>query len=199
MNDTWTPSNKELELLSTSDEDIQKRHQTFCFHRADFTKRIGSGDRWQQLIQAHLYFEHVVAQILTEALAKPEAISLSRMGFSQRMDLVVAMALLPDELVTPIRKISGLRNKIAHDLTFEVGDSDVRDLENCTPVNLRDAVQAEAGRMAGPLELHELLTVILLRADIIRQDSAARREIGRKSELRLRTVLRKTPNVKYVR
>lgn len=199
MNDAWTPSNSELELLSTSDEDIWKRHQTFCFHQGDFVARVRSGDRWQQLIQAHIYFEHVVAQILTEALAKPEAISLSRMGFSQRLDLVVAMALLPDELVTPIRKISGLRNKIAHDLTFEVRDSDVRDMENCTPVYLRDAVQADAGRNAGPLELHELLTVILLKADIIRQGSAARREIGRKSELRLRTVLLNTPNVKYVR
>lgn len=199
MNDTWTPTNEELDLLSTSDEEIWKRHQTFCFHLDDFTKRVGSGDLWQQLIQAHLYFEHVVAQIRTEALAKPEAIRLSHMGFSQRVNLIAAMALLPDELVTPIRKISGLRNKIAHDLTFEVGDHDVRDLENCTPASLRNAAKAEAGRKAGPLELHELLKVILLKTDIVRQDSAAHREIGRKSELRLRTVLQNTPNVKYVR
>lgn len=110
-----------------------------------------------------------MAQILTEVQAKPEAISLSRMGFCQRIDLVVAMALLPDELVTPIRKISGLRNKIAHDLTFEVGDNDIRDLENCTPASLRNAVKAEAGRKAGPLEVHELLKVILLKSDIVRQ------------------------------
>ncbi len=199
MTDTWSPSSEELELLATSDEDILKRHQTFCFDRGDFYKRVQSGDRWQQLIQAHLYFEHVVAQILSEALAKPEAISLSRMGFGQRLDLVLAMALLPDELVTPIRRISGLRNKIAHDLKFEVAGRDILDLENCTPLKLRDAMQAEAGREAGPLELHELLTVILLKADLIRQQSAASREIGRKSELRLRTVLLQTPNVKYVR
>lgn len=199
MNDTWSPSSEELKLLSTPDEEIWKKHQTFCFHRESFTKRVRSGDRWQQLIQAQLYFEHVVAQILTEALAKPEAISLSRMGFSQRLDLVVAMALLPDELVRPVRKISGLRNKIAHDLTFEVSDNDVRDLENCTPVNLRDAVRAEAGREAGPLELHELLEVILLKADILRQNRAAIRELNTKSEIRLRTLLSKTSNVQYVR
>lgn len=198
MNDTWSPSSEELKLLSTSNEDIWKRHQTFCFDRGDFTKRVQIGDRWQQLIQAHLYFEHVVAQILIEALAKPESISFSRMGFSQRLDLVVAMDLLPEELVRPVRKISGLRNKISHDLTFEVSDNDIRDLENCTPVNLRDALRAEAGREAGPLELHELLTVILLKADIVRQESAATRELTRKSEIRLRTVLRNTPNVKYV-
>lgn len=198
MNDTWTPSPEELKLLSTPDEIIVEGYQAFCFDQDAFTKRVRSGDRWQQLIQAHLYLEHVVAQLLKEALAKPEAISMSRMGFSQRLDLIVAMALLPDELVSPIRKISGLRNKIAHDLTFEIADSDVRDLENCTPVSLRDAVRLETGREAGALDLHELLTVILLKADIIRQHIAARREIGRKSELRLRTVLRKTPNVKYV-
>lgn len=198
MNDNWSPSSEELELLSTSDEDIRKRHQTFCFNREDFTKKIRSGDRWQQLIQAHLYFEHVVSQILADALAKPEAIALSRMGFSQRVDLIVAMALLPDELVTPVRKISGLRNKIAHDLTFEISDNDIRDLENCTPVFLRDAVRAEPGREEGSLSLEELLTVILLKADLLRQQRAAIREINRKSEIRLRTVLRNTPGVTYV-
>ena len=199
MSESWSPTIEEIELLSTSDEEILKRHQTFCFHRENCNKRIRSGDRWQQLIQAHLYFEHVVAQILSEALAKPEAISLSRMGFSQRLDLVVAMALLPDELVTPMRKISALRNKIAHDLKFEVTDTDVRHVENCTPVHLRQAIKAEAGRVVGPLELYELLIVILLMADIIRQNSAASREIAKKSKLRLQTVLRKTPNVTYVR
>jgi hypothetical protein len=199
MNNTWSPSSEELELLSTSDEEIRNRHQSFCFHLGDFTKRISSGDRWQQLIQAHLYFEHVVAQILTEALAKPEAISLSRMGFGQRLDLVVTMALLPDEVVTPIRKLSSLRNKIAHDLTFEVSDSDIRDLENCTPVHLREVIQMDAGRKAGSLELHELLKLILFKAEITRQESAGRRELVRKAELRLRTVLENTPNVKYVR
>lgn len=198
MNDTWNPSPEELKLLSTPNEVIVEVHQVFCFDREDFAKRIRSGDRWQQLIQAHLYFEHVVAQLLKEALAKPEAISMARMSFNQSLDLVVAMALLPNELVSPIRKISGLRNKIAHDLTFEITESDVRDLENCTPVHLRDAMRSEVGREPGPLDLHELVTVILLKADIIRQESAASREIGRKSELRLRTVLRKTPNVTYV-
>lgn len=198
MSDTWIPSPDDLELLSTSDEDIIRAHQDFSFDRGDFTKRVRNGDRWQQIIQAHLYFEHVVAQLLKEALAKPEAIAMSRMGFGQRLDLVVAMALLPDELVTPTRKISGLRNKIAHDLSFEISDSDVRDLENCTPLYLRDAMRAETGERSGPLELHELLTVILLKADIIRQHWAASREIRRKSELRLRAVLSKAPDVKYV-
>lgn len=198
MIETWRPSPEELELLSTSDESIQKRHETFSFDYEEFTKRLQIGDYWQKLIQAHLYFEHVIAQILSEGLVKPEAISLSRMGFSQRLDLIEALGLLPDELVKPIRKMSKLRNKVAHNLTFEITDSDVRDLENCTPLRLRDAIRATVGRKSGPLELHELLSVILLQIDIMRQHHATSRQISKKAELRLRTVLRKTPNVKYV-
>ncbi|MDF0542680.1 hypothetical protein PX699_10030 [Sphingobium sp. H39-3-25] len=197
MNDTWNPSSEELELLSTPDDIIMERHQVFCFNHDDFIEKVQSGDRWQQLIQAHLYFEHVVAQLLKEALAKPEAISMSRMGFSQRLDLVVAMALLPDELVIPVRKISGLRNKIAHDLAFEIADKDVQDLENCTPIHLRKALLQEEDRGGGRLHLHELLIVILLKADIVRQHLAANREIAKKSELRLRSALKKIPKVNY--
>lgn len=194
----WNPSVEELELISTSDEDIWKRHKNFCFDCDEFTERMQNGDHWQQLIQAHLYFEHVVAQILSEGLAKPEAISLSRTGFAQRLDLIEALALLPDELVNPIRKISKLRNKIAHNLTFEIAETDVRDLENCTPLYLREAIRAEVGRKSGPLELRELLNVILLKIDIVRQHNAATRQLNKKSELRLRAVLQKTPNAKYV-
>lgn len=198
MNETWVPTDDELELLSTSNQNILKKHEAFSFDYEDFLERVKVGDNWQQLVQSHLYFEHVVTQILSEALANPEAISLSRMGFSQRLDLIVAMALLPDELVAPIRKISRLRNKLAHNLSFRVSERDVRNLENCTPTHLRDAVRAEEGRAAGPLALHELIGVILLKADIIRQHHAASREIGKKAELRLKAVLRKTANVKYV-
>lgn len=196
MSDTWEPSKDELELLATSDEEIISRHQIFCFNYDDFLKRVRTGDLWQQLIQAHLYFEHVVAQILFEALPKPEAISLSRMGFSQRLDLVVAMDLLPDDLVPTIRKLTSLRNRTAHDLQFKISDDDVRDLENCTPVSLRDAVKAEKDRGLGPLLLHEILIVVLLKVDIVRQNHAAKREIGQKSELRLRTVLRMPPDLR---
>lgn len=198
MNDTWQPSPEDLELLSTADGVIMEQHQVFCFDRDEFVERLRNGGSWQQLIQAHLYFEHVVAQLLKEALAKPEAISLSRMGFGQRLDLVVAMALLPDEMVRPIRKISGLRNKIAHDLNFEVAESDVRELENCTPVHLRDAMRAEKDKKEEPLGLNDLLTVILLNAELIRQHRAGRREVVRKSELRLRAVLSKIPQKRYV-
>ncbi|XZQ29754.1 hypothetical protein ACTTAL_01920 [Rhodobacter capsulatus] len=93
MTETWNTNLEERELLSTSDEDIIRKHQNFSFDLDEFFKRTQNGDYWQQLIQAHLYFEHVISQILTEALTRPEAISLSRMGFSQRLDLIVALAL----------------------------------------------------------------------------------------------------------
>lgn len=192
MTETWNTNLEERELLSTSDEEIIRKHQNFSFDLDEFFKRTQNGDYWQQLIQAHLYFEHVISQILTEALTRPEAISLSRMGFSQRLDLIVALALLPDELIAPIRKISSMRNKISHSLTFEITDNDIRDLEKCTPAHLRDALRPDADGNFRPLKLREILMVILLKADIIRQQRAAGRQINKKAELRLRKVLEET-------
>lgn len=191
-------SEDDLALLATPDAEIIERNQVFCFDEDEFEARMKSGDRWQQVIQAHLYFEHVVSQILVEAMPRPEAVSMSRMGLSQRLDLVSALDLLPDELLVCVRKINSLRNKIAQDLSFEISNDDVRDVSNCTPPHLRKAIVETASRVSGPPELHELVSVVVLMCDIVRQKNAARRALSKKSEVRLRTVLRKTPGARYV-
>jgi hypothetical protein len=67
-----------------------------------------------------------------------------------------------------------LRNKIAHELDFDISDNAVMDLTNCTPKQMRDATMAMASRPIGPLQFHELLRVVLLQAEVFRQKSAKR-------------------------
>jgi len=94
--------------------------------------------------------------------------------------------------------MNGLRNKIAHNLDFEISDKDERDLANCTPKRLRDIMVADNERdAAGPLRLHELLRIILLQIEVIRQSHALDRLRNRKAGIRLRTVLEKTEGAVY--
>ena len=109
---------EELELLATSDEDIRKLRSVLSFDADRFTSRIWEGEPWQQLLQAHLYLDHVVSLLIRDALHKPEAIKTNRMGFYQKMQFVEGMALLPEPIVRSIQGVNSLRNKVAHDLNL---------------------------------------------------------------------------------
>jgi hypothetical protein len=94
--------------------------------------------------------------------------------------------------------INGLRNKIAHDLNFEISDKDERDLASCTPKRLRDIMMTANGRdSGGPLRFNELLRIVLLQIEVIRQNHAFSRLSGRKAHIRLRTVLERTEGAIY--
>jgi hypothetical protein len=188
---------EDLELLATPDAEMHKRVETFSFSIEQFEARVATGERWQQLIQAHLYFDHVITQLLVEALANPDAINASRMGFIQKLQLIQALGLLSSELASPVEFINGLRNKIAHDLNFEIGDKDERDLANCTPKYLREIMMSDDERDPGPPRFHEWLRIILLRIEIIRQAQSYNRLMDRKASIRLRTVLERTPGANY--
>jgi hypothetical protein len=188
---------EDLALLATPAEELKERTHVFSFDRDRFEKRIASGENWQQLLQAHLYYDHVITQLLTEALVKPEDVKVSRMSFSQKLQFLSALGLLRPEFVSPIEFVNGLRNKISHDLSFEISDKDVRDFANCIPTYLRDVASSEDDREPGPLRFNELLRIVLFQIEVFRQEHAMRRLNERKATIRLRTVLEKTPNIVY--
>jgi len=185
-------TSEDLELLATPDVHLRESASVFCFDQERFKARIYSGERWQQLLQAHLYYDHVITRILFDALKNPDAINLRRIGFYQKVQLISAMNLLPSDIVTPIDFINSLRNKIAHKLDFEITDDRIVDFVDCTPKFLRDAAVDEDGRQPGPLLFHELLRVILLQVEVFRQQHEYQRLVTRKAELRLRAVLDRT-------
>jgi hypothetical protein len=190
---------EELKILATADVDLVKPTQFFCFDLEDFSSKMKNGERWQQLIQCHLYFEHVIDHLLRDALKSPEAITLSGMGFSQRLDLVQAMDILPKNLIAPIRLIVKMRNNVAHNLAFEIDDQKINDLKNCVPKTLRKAIFLESGSVQDHIEFSEILRVILFTIEINRQSLNADRILARKAEIRLRAVLDKDPRAVYVK
>jgi hypothetical protein len=190
---------EDLRLLSTPDAEIaEESRKQWSFDCDEFRSRIKEGERWQHLLLSHIYLEHVLAQLLKDAIPFPDEISFSRMPFSQRLDLARALDLLPSDLVGVIRRITKIRNQVAHSLSFAIDDSDVKDLENCTPQNLRTAIKEDVARSYDGIQLFELLEAIVIMTEIFRQSHLAQRLLSRKSRIRLRTVLDKTPGARYV-
>ena len=191
------PTAEDLKLLATPSEELRKQTEVFSFDQDRFKARVSDGERWQQLLQAHLYYDHVITRLLVDALVKPDAISATRMSFLQKLQLINALGLLSDEIVSTVELINKLRNKIAHRLDFEISDKDVSDLRNTTPKRLRDLVMTEKDREAGPIRFHELLWVVLLQIEVLRQKHAFDRVQTRKGHIRLQTVLDRTKGAVY--
>lgn len=190
---------EDLELLATPSSEIVRRMEAeWSFDCEEFRSRIKNGERWQCLLMAHIYLEHVISKMLNDHIPFPDEISFSRMPFSQRLDLARALALLPADIVAAIRRMTKLRNKIAHNLLFVVSDSDVAGLKDCTPMHMRSAVLEGPNRSGEHIEFFELLEVIVIMSELFRQRHATERLLSRKSAIRLRTVLDRTPGALYV-
>jgi hypothetical protein len=180
----------DLAFLALTDDELRQKSETRSFDIVVFQTRMNTGENWVRLIQAHLYFDHVLTAMLVEALMNADAINASRMGFAQKAQLINAMGLLPQELISPIEFINSLRNKIAHQLDFSISEQDIKDLANCVPRDLRDTmVDFEGLSAAEPLGLHHLLVVVLLNVEVARQRHAYQRLVYRQAALRLRKAL----------
>jgi hypothetical protein len=191
MSDTAISSDNEL--LALSFEQLKERARVCSFDSDKLTDRLRTGERWHQLIQGHLYIDHVIVNMLTEALEKPASIRLSRLGFQQKLELVEALALLPTELVSIASLVNKLRNRIAHSLEFQVSESDVIDLRNCVPSRMREALQADAKENpeksmvddVGNPTFGGLLLVTVLQIEVVRQEKALARLEARKNRAAL--------------
>lgn len=127
------------------------------------------------------------------AAYKPSAINTGRMELVQKLQLIEGMGLLRDDVISANRVVNGLRNSIAHDLNFEISESDIRNVVNAISKFLREIMQAEKGRAKGPLSFVEALNVLTLHSEVERTRHIITRVMNKKGELRLRDVLNKTP------
>jgi hypothetical protein len=117
------------------------------------------------------------------------------MGFSQKLQLIAALNLLPPPLIPPIEFMNGLRNKIAHDLNFEIVEKDVEDFANCIPKYLREMAAArEEGK---EFWFGKLLEFLLMQIEIIRQEHQFERLVHGKQMIRARVMLEQIPNAVY--
>ena len=176
---------EDLALLETPDEELYKQASVFSFNVEKTVRRIRRRPKWEQVIQTHLHLDHVVTQMLVEGLQRPETIKVKRQGFAQKLDLLDALGLIDQPFLPPLRFINDLRNKVAHDLDYEITLKDQRGLKNCTPKILRTEVLDE-GKAGKVITFADLLLGNLVFLDVTRQRHAYQRLKARKEEIHLR-------------
>ena len=78
-------------------------------------------------LKGHLLVEYLINKIIEQRHETPEKVlgKSHNFTFSKKLQLVYSMGLLPDYLFENINRINRLRNKLAHNLTFDLDKEDM--------------------------------------------------------------------------
>jgi hypothetical protein len=107
-----------------------------------FDEHLSGDSALSIVLRGHLYVEGTLNTILEIVMARPDAMKIDRLGFRQKLDLVDAFGLLGPDLVTPLRELNRLRNRLAHNLDGEPTPEEISDLITGTRGPVRESYQA---------------------------------------------------------
>lgn len=92
---------------------------------AKFLDDIAGGDTLAIVVRAHLYMENWLNQLIEERLSEPGAVEIERQSFRFKVDLAVALGVLPQPLQQPLLVVNSFRNRLAHDIEARITQKDV--------------------------------------------------------------------------
>jgi hypothetical protein len=177
---------EQVRMLATPDDELRKTAAVMSFDTDKLARRI-TEDAGQSIIQAHLYFDHIVTLCIAGNVPNPDALHLDRIGFSQKLDLLHALGIEHPKLSAFLRKLNSLRNKLSHDLDFEIGEDEISTLRSALGRSLSKFIENDPLKTKGwRLDKCLVLTIIML--ELHRQALNANALVGKKVSAELRWV-----------
>jgi hypothetical protein len=169
-----------------------KEAETFSFDEKALAEEIKQGDMVTMVIRGHLHLEHVLIQTLLDAFVVPDAVQLRRINFPAKVDLCIALGLIPEFWRDAVLKMNEMRNRVAHRLKFEFAESEKVELVKMVPKFLREILLDDA--KVAPNELEKLawwriFYIATLWLDIARQKAKVARIDEKYGALYLRRTL----------
>lgn len=100
------------------------------------------------ILRGHLHIEALLNSKIKSRLSCPSAIDLDDdkgLRFTQKIDLAVAMGILPKDSAPAFKKLNAYRNDLAHNLSFQPGLKEARDFANLLSGEVRLAYKRMKG------------------------------------------------------
>ncbi|MDX5813390.1 hypothetical protein [Bacillus cereus group sp. BfR-BA-02730] len=109
----------------------------------EFSEATDGEDPLQVVLRGHLYVEYELERLLRKNMENPDSILTDRFMFMNKVNLAIALGLLPKSRKIAYKKLNDLRNKYAHRLRFEVEHKDLNDFISVMDKEVRDEVFAD--------------------------------------------------------
>jgi hypothetical protein len=132
---------------------------------------IGSRDYLRTIIRGHQAVETMLDATISEALPKPHTLELARLSFGLKVDLAVALRIIPSESRACYVSINKIRNRFAHNPSAKFGRQDALNLYNVLSASQRFALNKTPSELPQPrLMLGYVIAVVVmeLRATLTR-------------------------------
>lgn len=175
----------EFVIATLSDDEIRFNTYQYSFDAKQAAARLRGGGNWQRIIQSHLFFDHIINQLLIEELTNPGQINLDRMTLSAKVDLVSSLGLIDDSTKGFLRTINGIRNKIAHNLSYKVQRLDINRIVEFSPNDAKTLMRITEWKANSSILFKCLFSNIML-LERNRQDWQAHRLAEKRRKLGLK-------------
>lgn len=80
------------------------------------------------VIKAHLWLERSLNRMLEAEMKRPEALRSVRLQFSQKLNLVEALGVLPPDRAAVFRELNKVRNSAAHRVEWTLTEDDMQQI-----------------------------------------------------------------------
>jgi hypothetical protein len=108
---------------------------------AQFLADASVEDKLAAVIRAHIYMESTLNLLVEECLLEPSALDIDRLNFSTKVDLLVALGALHQDLKKPLEMVNRFRNRFAHNINAHLTELDERQFFNSFSKPNRDSIQ----------------------------------------------------------
>ncbi|PEY19945.1 hypothetical protein CN331_11380 [Bacillus cereus] len=103
----------------------------------EFMDATKGEDELQIVLRAHLYIEYEIEKMLRNYFVEPKVFLGKNPSFISKLNLVVALGLLPKDKMNPYEKFNTLRNRYAHRLRFSITDEKLDELASSLDKELK--------------------------------------------------------------
>lgn len=101
-----------------------------------FAKDLSREDFLGVILRGHLHIEAMLNAKIRARLRYPAAIQLDGdkgLGFAKKIELAVAIGIVPNDLAPVFKRLNKYRNHLAHNLSFQPGLNEARDFQRLFP------------------------------------------------------------------
>jgi hypothetical protein len=145
----------------------------FLFDIEQMKRDLNSDDQMQLTVRAHLYVEHILMELLKISLPHHGRLTLDRVNFMLKMEICAATGALNPALIDPIKHLNTFRNRLAHNLHYELTEKDKQKIFDSFDKNSRLLIleNGKKGQISTLEEtpLSQVYKVIVVLLEISRQ------------------------------
>jgi hypothetical protein len=157
---------------------VEALDERWSFDVKEMGRHIRAEDPILSTIQAHLYIDHVMMELLKLAMRSPNLVRFERMNFLTKLEICDELGVLQPSLMPPIRRLNQLRNRLAQNLKHQITDADRKKLFDSFPAHGRQLILENPKSPENKIRPEEatsstIFIVLVVLLDLGRQDYKA--------------------------